>query len=276
MDRAPPERYITTRQHVDYKPVMRKVTEEIGLSTIHGTADESLEHFLDRYLEDHPPGEYWQSTGARPKIADRAMPIWESLEFAGSQPRDRAESIARMREHVAEEEPCDCDDLGVRSGNQAEDLENIIWQRVQEWQQTHDSSRDVRLPGELEREKETLYRQLQQDRDKQEKELRHLAEQSRLELSREKRTLRAIRDQGEVDAVLQRAEQQRLQRDRQEIDQQRAVLACRERELLDLEARFRQSAEPRQVMQTGDPAPLRGQPAAAAQRPEQTYFRPAS
>uniref|UniRef100_A0ACB8FSW3 Uncharacterized protein n=1 Tax=Sphaerodactylus townsendi TaxID=933632 RepID=A0ACB8FSW3_9SAUR len=84
MDCAPPERYITTRQHVDYKPVMHKVTEEIGLSMIHGTAAESLEHFLDRYLEDHPPGEYWQSTGARPKIANHAMPMHESLEFTDS------------------------------------------------------------------------------------------------------------------------------------------------------------------------------------------------
>uniref|UniRef100_A0ACB8FCB2 Uncharacterized protein n=1 Tax=Sphaerodactylus townsendi TaxID=933632 RepID=A0ACB8FCB2_9SAUR len=104
---------------------------------------------------------------------------------------------------------------------------------------------EARLPGELEREKETFYRQLQQDRDKQERELRLLAEQSRLELSREKLTLRALPDQGEVDAALQRAEQQRLLRDRQEIKQQRAALARRERELLDLEARVRQNAEPR-------------------------------
>uniref|UniRef100_A0ACB8E6S1 Uncharacterized protein n=1 Tax=Sphaerodactylus townsendi TaxID=933632 RepID=A0ACB8E6S1_9SAUR len=299
MDRAPPERYITTRQHVDYKPVMRKVTEEIGLSTIHGTAGESLEHFLDRYLEDHPPVEYWQSTGARPKIADRAMPIRESLEFTGSQPDGSAESMATMRERelgeprcgsrlkltfpndlgteepedpsdssgdVAEEEPLGREVCGVQSGNQAEDLENIRWQLVQEWQRTHDSSPDVRLqqearlPGELEREKETLYRQLQQDRDKQERELRLLAEQSRLELSREKLTLRALRDQGEVDAALQRAEQQWLLRDRQEIEQQQAALARRERELLDLEARFRQNAEPRRVIQTGGPAPLRSHP----------------
>uniref|UniRef100_A0ACB8FC87 Uncharacterized protein n=1 Tax=Sphaerodactylus townsendi TaxID=933632 RepID=A0ACB8FC87_9SAUR len=181
MDHAPPERYITTRPHVDYKPVMRKVTEEIGLSMIHGTAGESLEHFLDRYLEDHPPVEYWQSTGARPKIADRAMPIHESLEFVGPQPDDRAESMATMRERelgeprrgsrlkltfpddlgteepedpsdssgdVAEEEPLGSEVLGVRSGNQAEDLENIRWQRVQEWQRTHNSSPDVRLQQE--------------------------------------------------------------------------------------------------------------------------------
>uniref|UniRef100_A0ACB8F7Y8 Uncharacterized protein n=1 Tax=Sphaerodactylus townsendi TaxID=933632 RepID=A0ACB8F7Y8_9SAUR len=103
------------------------------------------------------------------------MPIRESLEFAGPQPGDRAESMATMQERelgeprhgsrlkltfpddlgteepedpsdssgeVAEEEPLGREVLGVRSGNQAEDLENIRWQRVQEWQRTHDSPPD--------------------------------------------------------------------------------------------------------------------------------------
>uniref|UniRef100_A0ACB8ECI0 Uncharacterized protein n=1 Tax=Sphaerodactylus townsendi TaxID=933632 RepID=A0ACB8ECI0_9SAUR len=83
---------------VDYKPVMRKITEEIGLSTIHGTAGESLERFLDRYMEDPPPVEYWQSTGAKPKTSDRVVPIWESLDFAAPQPGDMVESLTTVQE----------------------------------------------------------------------------------------------------------------------------------------------------------------------------------
>ncbi|XP_048338343.1 uncharacterized protein LOC125424948 [Sphaerodactylus townsendi] len=67
MDRAPREQHVTTRQHMDYKPIMKALPEEMGLSTIHGDTQESLEKFLERYLEDPPPTEHWQSTGARPK-----------------------------------------------------------------------------------------------------------------------------------------------------------------------------------------------------------------
>ncbi|XP_048338882.1 oligophrenin-1-like [Sphaerodactylus townsendi] len=68
------ERHFTTRQHVDYKPVMRTVTEEVGVSTIHGDTQESLEKFLDQYLEEPPPEHHWQSTGARPKGSRSSAP----------------------------------------------------------------------------------------------------------------------------------------------------------------------------------------------------------
>uniref|UniRef100_A0ACB8FC44 Uncharacterized protein n=1 Tax=Sphaerodactylus townsendi TaxID=933632 RepID=A0ACB8FC44_9SAUR len=74
------------------------------------------------------------------------------------------------------EEPIGQEDLGFQRENRQEDLENIRWQRVQEWQRAHDSPPDDRLqqaaclPSELEREKEAFYHQLQQDRDKQERE----------------------------------------------------------------------------------------------------------
>uniref|UniRef100_A0ACB8FTD4 Uncharacterized protein n=1 Tax=Sphaerodactylus townsendi TaxID=933632 RepID=A0ACB8FTD4_9SAUR len=150
--------------------------------------------------------------GARREIVDLEREVGEprrgsrlKLTFPDDREAEEPEDLTDSSGDVGLEEPIDQEDLGFQRENQQEDLENIRWQRVQEWQRSHDSpqhdrlQQPIRLPSKLEREKEAFYRQLQQDRDKQERELRLLAEQSRHELSREKLTLRALWDQGDVD-----------------------------------------------------------------------------
>uniref|UniRef100_A0ACB8F1V0 Uncharacterized protein n=1 Tax=Sphaerodactylus townsendi TaxID=933632 RepID=A0ACB8F1V0_9SAUR len=211
MDRAPPEKHITIRQRVDYKPVMHK------------------------------------STGARPKVVTREVPLRESLEFG--RPQSRAMAALPMAEgEVVElrrssrfklsfaddlvneepEEPTESsvdeepeeppilpaatssghDDLGLPRGEpdpyflhvQNESLKKI----KREWQEAREALLEERLEQwicfqeELEREKEALYLRLQQDREKQERELCLFAEQSRHDLSWEKLTLKALRDKGRL------------------------------------------------------------------------------
>uniref|UniRef100_A0ACB8FIV0 Uncharacterized protein n=1 Tax=Sphaerodactylus townsendi TaxID=933632 RepID=A0ACB8FIV0_9SAUR len=262
MDRAPPEKHITTCQHVDCKPVMRMVTEEIGLSTIHRTTRELLERFLDHYLEEPPPVDYWQSTGAQPKATAQDAPLQESLDFelpesgavAALPAVEEEEGLidlrrgSRLRLSFAEglgdgepEEPPDPpgatssrhEDLGLPRGDPDPSLlhaqHEALEKAKREWQQACEAliedrlQQRIRFQEELEWEKKALHLQFQQDREKQERKFLQAAEQSKQDLLRQRQSLKALRVQGDVDSAVQRAERLQLQREREALDRQRNV-----------------------------------------------------
>uniref|UniRef100_A0ACB8FC43 Uncharacterized protein n=1 Tax=Sphaerodactylus townsendi TaxID=933632 RepID=A0ACB8FC43_9SAUR len=106
---------------------------------------------------------------------------------------------------------------------------------LEERKQQHQEFED-----ELAREKEVLRQQFLRDLTVQDK----VTEQSRLNLQRQRESLKALRTQGEVDSAMQQAERVRLQRERDALDRQRDILARREMELTDLERVLRMDRAP--------------------------------
>uniref|UniRef100_A0ACB8GF72 Uncharacterized protein n=1 Tax=Sphaerodactylus townsendi TaxID=933632 RepID=A0ACB8GF72_9SAUR len=179
MDRAPMDTYITTRHHVDYKPVMKVVTEEIGMSTIHGTTRDQAA--LPATEED----ECLVNLGA-PHPGLPSVDTGEGEDVLDEPPDPPDPPGATSSRHGDVETPDeDLDAFTLQAQHEALQRAKRDWQQAREALIDDQVHQQLQLHQEFEREREALYLQLQKDREQQERELLQAAEQSKQELLRE-------------------------------------------------------------------------------------------
>uniref|UniRef100_A0ACB8EUJ2 Uncharacterized protein n=1 Tax=Sphaerodactylus townsendi TaxID=933632 RepID=A0ACB8EUJ2_9SAUR len=85
--------------------------------------------------------------------------------------------------------------------------------------------------AEMDKEREALRRQYLQDLTVQDK----VIEQSRIDLQHQRECVKALQTQSEAAVKAQRAERERIQRERDALELRRIAMACREQELLERE-----------------------------------------
>uniref|UniRef100_A0ACB8F135 Uncharacterized protein n=1 Tax=Sphaerodactylus townsendi TaxID=933632 RepID=A0ACB8F135_9SAUR len=214
-----------------------------------GKRVESIERFLDRYLEEPPPANQWQSTGVRPKTTTRDAALQELMDFglpdAGAavafpDVEVEGEGLINLRRgsrlRLSFAEGRGIKELADLPGATSSRHEDLGWPRSEpdpsllhaqhealekakrEWQEACEAliedrlQQKLRLEEELEREKEALQLQFQHDCEQQERDFLQAAEQSKQVLLRQRESLRVLRAQGDVNSAMQKAEHLQLQR----------------------------------------------------------------
>uniref|UniRef100_A0ACB8EK03 Uncharacterized protein n=1 Tax=Sphaerodactylus townsendi TaxID=933632 RepID=A0ACB8EK03_9SAUR len=193
MDCAPAMMYFTTHRQMDYKPVMRVVTEEIGLSTIHGSLP------LGAYGGDEP-AEPLDPPGTGPSHDE------EEDDPGWSDPRENPDLLSFQAQQAALE----------RAKREWQDArEALIDNRVHQ---------QFQLREEYDKEWEALYLQLQKDQEQQERELLQAAEQSKQELLQEVQQLRPLKLQQLEDSAARSAERIQIHHECEPLERERSEL----------------------------------------------------
>uniref|UniRef100_A0ACB8F7V5 Uncharacterized protein n=1 Tax=Sphaerodactylus townsendi TaxID=933632 RepID=A0ACB8F7V5_9SAUR len=218
-----------------------------------------MERFLDRYFDDPTTTDYWQS--AQPRLPtteeddeglvnlDASHPELLPMEAGGEdipvEPPDPLGASSSRHGDVGDpgwEAPVeDLDAYTLHAQHEA------LERAKREWQQAREALIDdrvhqwIQLRHEFNRERETLYLQLQKDHEQQERDLLQAAEQSKQELLREVQQFRTLQLWRPKHSAAQQAERIQLQREWDALEKQCAALH-KEQEMIDMEAQERVAA----------------------------------